>query len=299
MRAAIICANAKTEKTEIKFNLGSNGPYLIDLKSNLPDLVNVFGVKIDGASQWNFLSSSINDTIKIKGFGWTIGGQNSNIKNLKFDNVQLTSYSNDFEFNNNQIVNSKAIRLTGLNNKFNSNYVFNSSDWGVYFNVSNKVEIAENKLVNCISGGIRCRGTFFKVHHNTIINSGIDGITLDRCNNSKIESNFINSSVRAGIFAFINNDTIINNTINGSLNNGIHLIENSNVNQFNIINNNSISNCDSSAVYSIGSNRNLIFENQIENCNNGFKICSQTNKISQNTSLNSTIKNKFIESSRQ
>lgn len=299
LRAAIICANSKTEKTEIKFKIAGNGPYIIDIKTKLPDLNNPLGIVLDGNSQWLFNSINIKDTVTISSTissNFTLS-ENGSTSNLKFTNINLFSQTSSI-FSRNTVLKG-GLQLLGSNLIVSENYFANSSvnaiwNTGNLSNIIIKNNIINKTGIDFLGDGMGFRGNNFTIVGNKITNTiKGNGITLDRVDHSLIENNIITNALD-GIKFNSDYNKISNNTISSCTNYGINFTCYFSDKINNLIYENKISNCDSAGIYYLGY-LSTLSSNKFENCYNGIVVNLLNKvKITQNTFQNTIFVKKVI-----
>lgn len=161
LRAAINCANAKSEQGQVFFALAEEGPYYFELDVQLPNLNNPYGIILDGATQLES-KAGIGDNQKIilqgtpeitglksEDNGSNLVGKKNQIRNLQFINfengIHLISADNLVE--NIAIKNvGSGVKISGNNNTIRGNRIKECST-GIDYTGSNSI-ISENILGN-------------------------------------------------------------------------------------------------------------------------------------------------------
>lgn len=144
LRAAIICANAATERTTITFAIRGIGPYTIQVKTNpLPDLTNPLGIIIDGAQAQS--TGGSNQRVTIDGGSLVVPNGSAGYSGFK-----MVAANN--QLSNLDIINfTTGVHVASANNKIYGCTINFCSQNGVFISSNNNL-IDFNRITNTLKG---------------------------------------------------------------------------------------------------------------------------------------------------
>lgn len=212
LRAAINCANAKSDQGKVYFALPEEGPYYFELDVQLPNLNNAQGIILDGATQLESRAGiGDNQRIVLQGNG-TIDGITS-----ETNDISLVGKKNQIK--NLQLQNfAYGIKLVGDENLINK-VVIKNAETGIDVSGSDN-NLTENEITKCSGSGIVLVGQNSTIIGNQI-GEAFSGIAIGQSNNITVSNNYLgvkkdgsSSPVNTGIsFGVTTNSTIKENVI--------------------------------------------------------------------------------------
>ncbi|MBO9702127.1 MAG: right-handed parallel beta-helix repeat-containing protein [Sporocytophaga sp.] len=249
LRAAINCANAKSDHAKVEFALPGNGPHTINILTSLPEITNPVKVTIDAyggiGGEPEIIISAVNpNLICFKSSSTPIVIKNLTIRNFRRP-IYITNSAN-IEISGNKIDcpaypgnNFEAVQVNFTDGFVVKNNIINKFSTGLA-STTNKNGIIQDNTISENNGGMYLTSMEdLQIKNNIISNNKISGLTFAilpgaQVKNIIIEGNTIEnngyptqSSISHGIQVVnngnISNFQILKNRISGNFNHGIEL----------------------------------------------------------------------------